>query len=173
MRKNTAPCIAYAAHKIHAQNENANLIVAPSDHLILNEDTVSFQSLTTSIEKAQEGQIVTLGIKPSRPDTGYGYIHFDAASGTDLGNSKGCESNSRKNLITTRHKSLLPVEITIGIQAYLFGKLRQLLMAYKLSNRKLMSYFLQKEMITILIKNKHSSTMRLRKLKVFQLIMPC
>jgi len=95
MRKNTAPCIAYAAHKIHVQNENANLIVAPSDHLILNED--NFVSIiTTSIEKAQEGQIVTLGIKPSRPDTGYGYIHFDAASGTDLGTVKDVKQFTEK-----------------------------------------------------------------------------
>jgi mannose-1-phosphate guanylyltransferase len=86
-RKNTAPCVAYAAHKIHALNVNANLIVAPSDHLILDE--ASFVSIiNTAIEKAQENQIVTLGIKPSRPDTGYGYIQFDAASGTVLGTVK-------------------------------------------------------------------------------------
>jgi len=76
MRKNTAPCIAYAAHKIHAINPNANLIVAPADHLILKED--KFVSIiNTAIKKAEEGNnIVTLGIKPSRPDTGYGYIQF-------------------------------------------------------------------------------------------------
>lgn len=76
MRKNTAPCIAYAAHKIHSINKNANLIVAPADHLILKED--KFVSIiNTAIEKAVEGNnIVTLGIKPSRPDTGYGYIQF-------------------------------------------------------------------------------------------------
>ena len=86
-RKNTAPCVAYAAHKIHALNENANLVVAPSDHLILDE--ANFVSIiNTAIEKAQEDQIVTLGIKPSRPDTGYGYIQFDAASGTELGSVK-------------------------------------------------------------------------------------
>lgn len=87
MRKNTAPCIAYAAHKIHALNLNANLIVAPSDHLILDEN--SFVSIINSaIAKAQDDQIVTLGIKPSRPDTGYGYIQFDSASGTELGSVK-------------------------------------------------------------------------------------
>lgn len=76
MRKNTAPCIAYAAHKIHSINENANLIVAPADHLILKEDRF-VNIINTAIEKAEEGEnIVTLGIKPSRPDTGYGYIQF-------------------------------------------------------------------------------------------------
>ncbi len=76
MRKNTAPCIAYAAHKIHSINKNANLIVAPADHLILKED--KFVSIiNTAVKKAEEGSnIVTLGIKPSRPDTGYGYIQF-------------------------------------------------------------------------------------------------
>ena len=77
MRKNTAPCIAYAAHKIHSLNPEANLIVAPSDHLILKED-VFVDIIETAIKTAQKGQIVTLGIKPSRPDTGYGYIHFEA-----------------------------------------------------------------------------------------------
>ncbi len=75
-RKNTAPCIAYAAAKINAIDENATMIVCPSDHLILKEDV--FKSI---IEKAIEtarlnDKIVTLGIKPTRPDTGYGYIEF-------------------------------------------------------------------------------------------------
>jgi mannose-1-phosphate guanylyltransferase len=87
MRKNTAPCIAYAAHKIHSQNTNANLIVAPSDHLIMKEENF-VEIIKTAIQTAQENRIVTLGIKPSRPDTGYGYIHFDGSSGTDLGSVK-------------------------------------------------------------------------------------
>lgn len=87
MRKNTAPCIAYAAHKINSLNNEANLIVAPSDHLITNEQSF-VQIINTAIETAQNNRIVTLGIKPSRPDTGYGYIHFDGSSGTDLGSVK-------------------------------------------------------------------------------------
>jgi len=76
MRKNTAPCIAYAAHKIHSINKKANLIVAPADHLILKEDKF-VTIINTAVKKAEEGDnIVTLGIKPSRPDTGYGYIQF-------------------------------------------------------------------------------------------------
>jgi len=77
MRKNTAPCIAYAAHKIYSINSNATLIVAPADHLILKEDRF-VNIINTAIDKAEEGNnIVTLGIKPSRPDTGYGYIQFE------------------------------------------------------------------------------------------------
>lgn len=76
-RKNTAPCIAYACYKIYAQNEHANIIIAPSDHLIIKE--VEFQK---TIEKAIEyvsktNCLMTIGIKPSRPDTGYGYIQFE------------------------------------------------------------------------------------------------
>jgi mannose-1-phosphate guanylyltransferase len=77
MMKNTAPCIAYAAHKIYQLNPEANLIVAPSDHLIALED--EFVSIIeTAIDTAVKNDaIVTLGIKPSRPDTGYGYIQFE------------------------------------------------------------------------------------------------
>lgn len=94
-RKNTAPCIAYAAHKIHDLNPNANLIVAPSDHLIMDEN--AFVSIiNTAIETAQNNRIVTLGIKPSRPDTGYGYIHFDARSGNELGAVKEVKQFTEK-----------------------------------------------------------------------------
>lgn len=75
-RKNTAPCITYAAAKIHAINPNATLVVAPSDHLILKEDKFT-EIVNTAIATAnKEDRLVTLGIKPTRPDTGYGYIEF-------------------------------------------------------------------------------------------------
>src|SRR5690606_21072004 len=74
--RNTAPCIAYACHKINRLNPNASIVVAPSDHLIL--DTPRFvRNVTESLEAAQRnGCLITLGIKPSRPDTGYGYIQY-------------------------------------------------------------------------------------------------
>lgn len=76
VRKNTAPCITYAAAKIYAKNENANLVVAPSDHLILKEDRFN-KILSIALEESSKGeQLITLGIKPNRPDTGYGYIQF-------------------------------------------------------------------------------------------------
>lgn len=76
MRRNTAPAIAYAAYKINEINPDANLVVAPSDHIILKED--SFTEIIISALKASEANdwLLTLGIKPSRPDTGYGYIQF-------------------------------------------------------------------------------------------------
>lgn len=75
-RKNTAPCIAYASYKIYADNPDANIIVAPSDHLILKQ--VEFEkSIKLALKQAEQADLlITLGIKPSRPDTGYGYIQF-------------------------------------------------------------------------------------------------
>ena len=72
-RKNTAPCIAYAAAKIHSLNPNANLIVSPADHLILNDKGFT-DTISKAITSAEQGRIATIGIKPTRPDTGYGYI---------------------------------------------------------------------------------------------------
>lgn len=78
-RRNTAPCVAYANEKIRAKNPNARMIVAPSDHLILKEQAF-FSTIETALNQAQTtGNLVTLGIKPSRPDTGYGYIQFNDA----------------------------------------------------------------------------------------------
>lgn len=75
-RKNTAPCIAYASYKIHKINPNAVTVVAPSDHLITKEDTFK-KAIKSCFAKAQsEDCLVTLGITPSRPDTGYGYIQY-------------------------------------------------------------------------------------------------
>jgi mannose-1-phosphate guanylyltransferase len=79
MRRNTAPCIAYATHKIHKLNPNASIVVAPSDHIILKEEEFT-QTLLCALQAAtQNDWLLTLGITPSRPDTGYGYIQFDEA----------------------------------------------------------------------------------------------
>ena len=77
-RKNTAPCIAYAAAKIHALNTNANLIVSPADHLIIQQDNFA-ETVNTGLKASAQGRIATIGIKPIRPDTGYGYIEFDSS----------------------------------------------------------------------------------------------
>lgn len=75
-RKNTAPCVAYASYKIHQLNPKALTVVAPSDHLIIKED-VFVKAIKSCFEKVKsEDCLLTLGIKPSRPDTGYGYIQF-------------------------------------------------------------------------------------------------
>jgi len=84
MRKNTAPCIAYAAAKIQDLNPEANIIVAPSDHLILKDD-LFLETINAAIARAEQGKLVTLGIQPSRPDTGYGYIEVDATNNVQPG----------------------------------------------------------------------------------------
>jgi mannose-1-phosphate guanylyltransferase len=75
-RKNTAPCVAYASYKINTINPDALIVVAPSDHLITKEDTFIKAVKACYTKAASEDCLVTLGIRPSRPDTGYGYIQF-------------------------------------------------------------------------------------------------
>lgn len=84
-RKNTAPCIAYAATKIMALNPDATLIISPADHLILKENRF-VEIIETAIKRANEDErLVTLGIRPSRPDTGYGYIEFSSENNIQAG----------------------------------------------------------------------------------------
>lgn len=76
VRRNTAPCIAYACDKIYASNPDATIIISPADHIILQEE-----KFLKVIEKcidfvADNGLLVTLGIKPTKPATGYGYIQY-------------------------------------------------------------------------------------------------
>lgn len=76
-RKNTAPCIAYVSYKIQLLNANANLICAPSDHLITDDD--GFIKICNEALKftAHIKGLFTLGIKPTHPNTGYGYIQYE------------------------------------------------------------------------------------------------
>ena len=74
--RNTAPCVAYAAFKIQSMNENANMIIAASDHIILKEDEFVRVASDCLEVVAKNDILLTLGITPSRPDTGYGYIQF-------------------------------------------------------------------------------------------------
>ena len=76
LRRNTAPCLAYATYKIKTINPDANLIVAPSDHLILKEEEF-IRQIKNGIEFVKtQNALLTLGIKPNRPETGYGYIQI-------------------------------------------------------------------------------------------------
>ena len=72
--RNTAPCVAYAAYTLLKRNPDAEMIVTPADHLILNED--DFRAIIAEcLDFASEHDaLMTVGIKPTRPDTGYGYI---------------------------------------------------------------------------------------------------
>lgn len=76
MRKNTAPCIAYGNTVIKKRNPQANILVTPSDHLILNEN-MFVNVINAGLKIVSENDfLLTIGIKPSRPDTGYGYIQL-------------------------------------------------------------------------------------------------
>jgi len=76
LRKNTAACIAFAAYKISSFDPDATLVVAPADHLILQEGRF-LQTILTAISEAQAPhRLLTIGIKPNRPETGYGYIQY-------------------------------------------------------------------------------------------------
>ncbi len=73
---NTAACNMYMAEKIYHLNPNATILVAPSDHLILEENAFLENAQIAIDHAAKEDILVTLGIEPTRPDTGYGYIQF-------------------------------------------------------------------------------------------------
>lgn len=82
-RKNTAPCIAYISFKLQQMDPQASLIVAPSDHLIL--DTIAFRKVCLEALSFvnKHNAFITLGIKPTHPNTGYGYIQFEQHAITD------------------------------------------------------------------------------------------
>lgn len=77
LRRNTAPAIAFATFRIKAVNPDANIVVAPSDHLILNEDQF-VKDIQKGLQFVSENpMLLTLGITPTRPETGYGYIQVN------------------------------------------------------------------------------------------------
>lgn len=86
-RRNTAPCIAYSNYKIQQLNPNANVVVAPADHLIMDE-TEFVRILEQGLDFVNTNDVLlTLGIKPGKPETGYGYIQIDNEN-DDTGHSK-------------------------------------------------------------------------------------
>lgn len=76
-RRNTAPCIAYVSWRIKKKDPKANIVVTPSDHIVM--DTVEFKRVIAQCMKftGETDAVLTLGMKPSRPETGYGYIQAD------------------------------------------------------------------------------------------------
>ncbi len=82
--RNTAPCILYASLKIQKENQDAVMIVAPSDHWIEDEDKFN-QNVKQAFEySAKNDALLTLGIKPTFPNTGYGYIEYDQSSSQSI-----------------------------------------------------------------------------------------
>jgi mannose-1-phosphate guanylyltransferase len=83
-RRNTAPCIAYASYKIHSKNPDAITVVSPADHAIFNEDNFNGVIDLATSSAAQSNKLITIGIKPTRPETGYGYIQFKDVKNEDI-----------------------------------------------------------------------------------------
>ena len=79
-RRNTAPCMAYATYKLLKENPKASVVVTPSDHLITN-DSVFAETVLNALDYASKNDVlITLGVKPNRPETAYGYIQANKSS---------------------------------------------------------------------------------------------
>lgn len=105
IRRNTAPCVAYVCQKIQSINENANIIVTPSDHIILKEDKFQ-QTIAKAIDFIEKNDVLlTLGIKPTRPDTGYGYIQREENEIEGVFKVKAFTEKPDKELAKTFYKS--------------------------------------------------------------------
>jgi mannose-1-phosphate guanylyltransferase len=76
-RKNTAPCVAYFAFKMLQQDPDATFVVAPSDHIVTDTETFERLSMKALNFAKENSAFVTLGVKPTYPNTGYGYIQYD------------------------------------------------------------------------------------------------
>ena len=118
--RNTAPCIAYACWKIQKKHPDANIVVTPSDALVIN--TSEYQRVLSKALSytSDKNAIVTIGIKPSRPETGYGYIA--AAEPTSVDEIYKVEAFKEKPNLETASNILLPA-ITIGMLESLYGTL--------------------------------------------------
>jgi mannose-1-phosphate guanylyltransferase len=81
MRKNTAACIAYASYRIAQRDKDAVMVVSPSDHLILKEAEFLDVIRMAVKEASAQDKLITLGIQPTRPETGYGYIQYHSENG--------------------------------------------------------------------------------------------
>ena len=95
-RRNTAPCIAYAAYHIQSRCKETNIVVTPADHLVTNE--VEFQRIIRlgfDFLAKNQNALMTIGIKPSRPETGYGYI----------------QCGSRRDEVGSRNEEVVKVEM--------------------------------------------------------------
>jgi len=97
-RRNTAPCIAFAANRIRAVNPKANMVVAPSDHLILKEQDF-LERIREGLEFVNKHKtLLTLGMKPNRAETGYGYIQIDTEKLENISKIKTFTEKPNKEL---------------------------------------------------------------------------
>ncbi len=110
-RRNTAPCIAYATYKLYKKNPKATVVVAPSYHLIMNEE-LFLDTVRSALEYAERhNELFTLGIQPSRPETGYGYIQANKAKSKEI---NGKNIYSVKTFTEKPNKELAKVLVDSG-----------------------------------------------------------
>ncbi len=115
--RNTAPCILYAAMKIHKRDPEARILVAPSDHWIEDEEAFARDVMQCFRLSEKEEVLCTLGIKPTFPNTGYGYIECESSG--DGAFKK--VFNFQKNPATNRRNPIWKRGITFGMPAFLYG----------------------------------------------------
>ena len=142
-RNNTAPCVAYTAFKLAALDPEANLVITPADHIVLKEP-VFLEKIQQALEFAEgRDALVTLGVEPSRPDTGYGYIHYGEEAG----------ANVRKVLRFTEKPSLEIARQFLESGEYLWNagifvwSIRSILSAFETHSPEIFEIFQQGESI--------------------------
>lgn len=105
VRRNTAPCISYVSQKIQKKDADAKIIVSPSDHLILKEDKF-VETIEHALNFIEHNDVLlTMGIKPTRPDTGYGYIQHKGEANDGVFKVKAFTEKPEKELAKTFIKS--------------------------------------------------------------------
>jgi mannose-1-phosphate guanylyltransferase len=97
-QRNTAPCIAYACYKIGQKDPEANIVVSPSDHIIFKESVFTKIVNQTLELSAEDNNLVTIGVKPNRPETGYGYIQYVQEDGSEVKKVKTFTEKPAKDL---------------------------------------------------------------------------
>ncbi len=115
--RNTAPCILYASLKIQKQNPDAVMVVAPSDHWIEDENAFAENLKQCFDFCSKENALMTLGIQPTFPNTGFGYIEYDK---TDTNPTKKV-SQFREKPIMKLPKHFCKAVISCGTAVFLFG----------------------------------------------------
>src|SRR5688500_4917367 len=117
MRKNTAPCIAYASYKIIQKNKDAIIVVTPSDHLIMKEAEFLDVIKKAADQATTQDKLITLGISPTRPETGYGYIQYH----TDKTFVKRVKTFTEKPELTLAKKFLESGDFVWNSGIYIWG----------------------------------------------------
>jgi mannose-1-phosphate guanylyltransferase len=128
-RNNTAPCLAYTAFKLENLNPNAIFVVASSDHFILNEGAF-LENISMALDFSETNDaLVTLAIKPTSPNTGYGYVQFNRNDANDDGIFKVKSFTEKPNLETA--KEFLAAGNYLWNAGIFIWSVKSLLKAYK------------------------------------------